>query len=104
MNEKVMKHKSPCFLDGSKEPAVVAGEGMLRQNLGYDDTLMMVRVIFEKDAINFKYATKSKGGPLDFPPKSRFWPFVPNSRTTSKNNYNLFVSHFPENAPIDAAH
>ena len=42
---------SPCFLSSSDVPATPAGEGMTRQLLGYDPSLMVARVTFEKGAI-----------------------------------------------------
>ena len=72
MNEKAMKHQSHCFLSGSEEETVVAGKGMLRQNLGYDDTILMARVIFETGGIGYVHrhphsqVTYVESGVFDF--------------------------------------
>ncbi len=43
--------KSVPFFFGEKAKVYTAGEGMTRQFIGYDDDIMMVKVMFEKDAI-----------------------------------------------------
>ena len=46
MNKKAMKYQSARFFRGDKVEPVEADEGMLRQNLGYDDSIFMAKVIF----------------------------------------------------------
>ncbi|OOG74146.1 cupin domain-containing protein [Flavobacterium sp. A45] len=45
--------KSNLFFKEDETPWKVAGEGVLRQILGYDDRIMMVNVKFEKGAIGY---------------------------------------------------
>ncbi len=40
-------------MKGSEEKKVVAGEGIIRQNLGFDDSLFLARVSFEPGAIGY---------------------------------------------------
>lgn len=72
MSKNAMKYQSPRFLRGKDVKPVVASEGMLRQNLGYDDTIFMARVTFEKGAIGYIHAhphsqvTYVESGVFDF--------------------------------------
>ena len=45
------KTSSPHFLSGSQLPKEEAGKGMTRQILGFDPTLLVARVTFEKGAV-----------------------------------------------------
>ena len=51
-----MKHSSEIFLKGSEQPRVQVEEGMFRQNLGFDDKLMLCRVNFETGSIGYTHA------------------------------------------------
>ena len=44
MTKQKMKYSSKHFMKGSEEKKVVAGEGIIRQNLGFDDSLFLARV------------------------------------------------------------
>lgn len=46
-----MKHRSKAFILGDATPTETVGEGLKRQMLGYNDSLMMVRVEFEVGAV-----------------------------------------------------
>jgi quercetin dioxygenase-like cupin family protein len=56
MSKNAMKYQSHEFLRGAEEPIVEAGEGVTRQNLGYDDTIFMARVFFEKGSEGYLHA------------------------------------------------
>lgn len=43
--------KSKSFVIGQEEPVYIAGEGITRQFIAYDNNIMMVKVIFETGAI-----------------------------------------------------
>lgn len=47
--------KSAPFFIGTEEKVYVAGEGITRQFVGYDNTIMMVKVMFEKGAIGYQH-------------------------------------------------
>ncbi len=49
------KKQSKSFFIGAKEKVYPAGEGITRQFIGYDDTIMMVKVMFEKGAIGYEH-------------------------------------------------
>ena len=51
-----MEYQSRNFLLGSEEATVDGGEGIVRQNLGYDDTIFMARVVFEEGAIGYEHS------------------------------------------------
>lgn len=67
-----MKYQSSCFFRGNEVEPVVAGEGMLRQNLGYDDKIFMARVIFKANAEGYTHShphsqvTYVESGVFDF--------------------------------------
>jgi len=72
MNKSAMKYQSRCFFRGDKVETVEADPGMHRQNLGYDDTIMMVKVAFETGAEGYVHAhphsqvTYVESGVFDF--------------------------------------
>jgi len=72
MNKKVMKYSSSLFIKGSEEEKVTVSEGVIRQNLGYDDSLLLARVSFESDSIGYIHAhshsqvTYVESGVFDF--------------------------------------
>jgi len=51
-----MKLQSKNFLFGSDEAKEVVDEGVVRQILGYDDSLMVVRVQFEQGAVGYRHS------------------------------------------------
>ena len=51
-----MKHSSKLFLKGSEQESEIVADGMVRQILGYDDSLMLCRVKFENGAIGYTHA------------------------------------------------
>ena len=46
-----MKHKSEAFVSGETTPVEDVGNGLKRQMLGYNGSLMMVRVEFDVGAV-----------------------------------------------------
>ncbi len=56
MTKQKMKYSSKHFMKGSEEKKVVAGEGIIRQNLGFDDSLFLARVSFESNSIGYTHA------------------------------------------------
>ena len=56
MTKQKMKYSSKHFMKGSEEKKVVAGEGIIRQNLGFDDSLFLARVNFESNSIGYTHA------------------------------------------------
>ena len=56
MTKKTMKYSSKLFMKGSEEELVTVGEGVVRQNLGYDDSLLLDRVSFENGSIGYVHA------------------------------------------------
>ena len=50
-----MKYQSSYFLKGKDEPAVSVDEGITRQLLGYDDSMLVARVEFENDAVGYTH-------------------------------------------------
>jgi quercetin dioxygenase-like cupin family protein len=56
MGKKTMKYSSKLFMKGSEEELVTVGEGVTRQNLGYDDSLFLARVTFEEGSIGYIHA------------------------------------------------
>lgn len=67
-----MKLKSDLFLLDKDVEEEVAGEGVTRKILGYDDTIMMVKAIFEEGSIGYVHAhphaqvTYVESGAFDF--------------------------------------
>lgn len=51
-----MVKQSDVFLEHQKIEAVNAGAGVTRQILGYDESIMMVKVTFKKGAIGAKHS------------------------------------------------
>lgn len=47
-------HSKPFFV-ADEEKIYPAGEGVTRQFVGYDNTIMMVKVMFQKGAIGYKH-------------------------------------------------
>lgn len=56
MSKKTMKYSSKLFMKGSEEELVDVDEGIVRQNLGYDDSLFLARVSFEVGSIGYVHA------------------------------------------------
>jgi len=56
MSKRDMKYQSSHFLKGNEEEIVEAGEGVTRQHLGYDDTILMARVVFEEGAEGYTHS------------------------------------------------
>lgn len=56
MSKKTMKYSSKLFMKGSEEERVKVDEGIVRQNLGYDDSLLLARVTFENGSIGYTHA------------------------------------------------
>ena len=56
MSSKPMKFQSDCFLPGKDVEIEDLGGGISRQMLGYDDSIMLVRAIFEQDAEGYVHA------------------------------------------------
>jgi quercetin dioxygenase-like cupin family protein len=56
MSDKKMKYQSRNFLRGSEAETVIVGEGVIRQNLGYDDSIFMARVVFEDGGIGYEHS------------------------------------------------
>ena len=50
-----MKYQSELFLTGKNEKAVTVGEGITRQLLGHDDSILMARAIFEDGAVGYRH-------------------------------------------------
>jgi quercetin dioxygenase-like cupin family protein len=69
---KSMKHQSERFLFGKRQEKEIVGEGITRQLLGYDDSLLLARVVFEHGAIGYEHAhphsqvTYVESGVFDF--------------------------------------
>ena len=51
-----MRRKSDAFIFGKNVRNKPAGEGMTRQLLGYDDSLMVVRVAFDEGAVGYVHS------------------------------------------------
>ena len=51
-----MKYSSELFLKGSEQARVEVDKGMFRQNLGFNDSLMLCRVTFETGSIGYTHA------------------------------------------------
>jgi len=72
MNKKAMKHSSRLFMKGSEEEKITVGEGVIRQNLGYDDSMLLARVSFESSSVGYIHAhphsqvTYVESGVFDF--------------------------------------
>ena len=49
------KVQSEPFFIADQEKIYTAGKGITRQFIGYDNSLMMVKVIFEKGAVGYKH-------------------------------------------------
>lgn len=56
MDKRTMKYSSKLFMKGSEEERVDVGEGIVRQNLGFDDSLLLARVTFENGSIGYTHA------------------------------------------------
>lgn len=67
-----MKYASDLFLFGSHEEPVTVGDGITRQILGYDDSILMARVCFEEDSVGYSHThphsqvTYVESGVFDF--------------------------------------
>ena len=46
-----MKRQSKAFMLGAQTPKEAAGEGLIRQVFGYNDSIMMVKVEFDVGAV-----------------------------------------------------
>lgn len=51
-----MKSRSDAFIFKQDVPEEIVGEGLVRQLLGYDQTLMVVRVAFDEGAEGYVHA------------------------------------------------
>jgi quercetin dioxygenase-like cupin family protein len=51
-----MKLQSKNFLFGGAETKEVVDKGVVRQILGYDDSIMMVKVWFDRGAVGYRHA------------------------------------------------
>ena len=51
-----MKYSSKLFLKGSEEEREKVDEGIVRQILGFDDSLLLARVSFENGSIGYTHA------------------------------------------------
>jgi quercetin dioxygenase-like cupin family protein len=51
-----MKTKSDAFIFSKDAPSEVVGEGLTRQLLGYEDSLMLARVTFDEGAEGYVHA------------------------------------------------
>ena len=51
-----MQTQSEAFMLGDQTPSESVGEGLTRQLLGYDDSILMARVDFEVGAIGARHA------------------------------------------------
>jgi quercetin dioxygenase-like cupin family protein len=51
-----MKTKSDAFIFSKDTPSEAVGEGLTRQLLGYEDSLMLARVTFEEGAEGYVHA------------------------------------------------
>lgn len=51
-----MKYSSKLFMKGSEQARVDVGEGIVRQILGFDDSLLLARVSFENGSIGYTHA------------------------------------------------
>ena len=58
------KVQSEPFFIADQEKIYTAGEGITRQFIGYDNSLMMVKVMFEKGAIGYKQRHRIYSFPL----------------------------------------
>ena len=56
MNKQTMKYSSKHFINGNEAETVVVGEGVIRKNLGFDDSLFVARVSFEADSIGYTHS------------------------------------------------
>ena len=56
MSNQQRKFKSSLFLRGTQEEVLTVDEGVERQILGFDDTIMMVRASFEENAVGYIHA------------------------------------------------
>jgi len=67
-----MKHKSGLFLPGKDACSENVGEGVTRQILGYDDSILMARAAFEDGAVGYVHShphsqvTYVESGVFDF--------------------------------------
>ena len=67
-----MKHVSDLFLFDKNIKEEDVGEGVTRKILGYDDTIMMVKAVFEEGSIGYVHAhphsqvTFVESGTFDF--------------------------------------
>jgi quercetin dioxygenase-like cupin family protein len=51
-----MKYQTKSFLFGKQEPKEVVGEGITRQLLGYDDSMLVARVEFQQGSIGYVHS------------------------------------------------
>jgi quercetin dioxygenase-like cupin family protein len=51
-----MNRQSKAFMLGDQEPRELVGKGLVRQLLGYDDSILMARVEFEAGAVGTVHA------------------------------------------------
>jgi len=51
-----MQHKSRAFMFGDATPTENVGDGITRQMFGYNDSIMMVKVEFEADAVGYVHS------------------------------------------------
>ena len=51
-----MKRRSAAFLFGAEIEEEVVGEGITRQLLGHDDSILMARVTFEEGAVGYVHS------------------------------------------------
>ena len=51
-----MKNQSDLFLFGNKAEAISVAEGITRQILGYDDSILMARVCFEENSVGYSHS------------------------------------------------
>ena len=51
LERKVPSASSACFLPGKDIPAERVGEGVLRQVMGYDPSILLARVLFEAGGV-----------------------------------------------------
>ena len=51
-----MKHQSEVFINGDRTTRESVGKGLSRHILGYDDSILMARVVFEVGAVGERHA------------------------------------------------
>ena len=55
MSNKNTKLNSRLFLNGEEEEVLTVDEGINRQILGYDESIMMVRASFEENSVGYTH-------------------------------------------------